>query len=73
MTPLCPALTTREEQVLLMLGDGLGLREIACTLGLSVWTVRDHRDNGKRKLAATTTTHAVAIVVRLRIARLGPS
>jgi DNA-binding CsgD family transcriptional regulator len=66
MTPLLPELTAREEQVLLLLGEGFGLREIARSLGLSVWTVRDHRDNGKRKLCATTTTHAVAIVVRTR-------
>jgi len=66
VTPLSPALTRREEQVLLLIGDGLGLREIACTLHISVWTVRDHRDNGKRKLFAVTTTHAVAIVTRLR-------
>jgi len=66
VTPLHPCLTHREEQVLLLIGDGHGLREIACQLGLSVWTIRDHRDNGKRKLRATTTTHAVAIVVRLR-------
>lgn len=66
MTPLSPFLSCREEQVLLLIGDGMGLREIACRLGISVWTVRDHRDNGKRKLDATTTTHAVAIVLRLR-------
>jgi len=66
VTPLCDDLTPREEQVLLLIGDGLGLREIACILGLSVWTVRDHRDNGKRRLGASTTTHAVAIVIQLR-------
>lgn len=49
-----------------MLGDGLGLREIARDLGLSVWTVRNDRDRARGKLLAASTTHAVAIVIRLR-------
>lgn len=64
MTPLIVALTVREEQVLLLIGDGLGLREIGTKLGVSWHTARAHRDNGRRKLGASTTTHAVAIVIR---------
>lgn len=66
MTPLLDALSPREEQVLVLIGDGLGLREIADELDISPWTVRSHRDNGRRKLGAVTTAHAAAIVARLR-------
>ncbi len=66
MTPLCGRLTAREEAVLLMLADGYGVGEIASRLGITPWTVAAHRANARRKLAARTTAHAVAIVVRLR-------
>lgn len=65
MTPLLEQLTAREETVLLMLGDGHGLREIGRRLGISHWTVKSHRDNGRRKLGAPTTT-AAAVIVRER-------
>lgn len=54
------------EEVLLLIGDGLGLGEIATQLGVSEWTVRTHRDEGRRRLQARTTTQAVAIIVRLQ-------
>jgi DNA-binding CsgD family transcriptional regulator len=66
VTPLSPALTCREERVLLMLADGHGLREIATCLGVSWRIARRDRDRARVKLEAVTTTHAVAIVVRLR-------
>ena len=52
--------------MLLLLGDGLGLGEIATRLGVSEWTVRTHRDEARRRLRARTTTQAVAIIVRQR-------
>ena len=61
-----PDLSARQEQVLLLLGDGLGLGEIATRLGVSEWTVRTHRDEARRRLHARTTTQAVAIIVRRR-------
>lgn len=70
MTPLMTQITEREEQVLLMLGDGLGLREIGRQLDISHWTVKAHRDNGRRKLGAATTT-AAAVMVRERRSRAG--
>ena len=68
MTPRQPDLSARQEQVLLLLGDGLGLGEIAERLGLSEWTVKTHRDEARRRLQARTTTQAVAIIVRQRAA-----
>ena len=59
----------RQEQVLLLLGDGLGLGEIAARLGISEWTVRTYRDEARRRLDARTTAQAVAIVVRGSVAR----
>jgi DNA-binding CsgD family transcriptional regulator len=59
-----PVLSPRQEQVLLLLGEGLGLGEIAGQLGISEWTVRTYRDEARRRLDARTTAQAVAIVVR---------
>lgn len=68
MTTRQPALSPRQEQVLLLLGDGLGLGEIAARLGISEWTARTYRDEARRRLDARTTAQAVAIVVRQRAA-----
>lgn len=43
-------LSSRELQVLRMIGDGMSTRETARSLGLSVKTVESHRQNIKRKL-----------------------
>jgi len=43
-------LSNRELQVLQLLGAGLGTREIANKLGLSVKTIEAHREHVKRKL-----------------------
>jgi len=67
MTPLLAELSPREEQVILLFGEGFGSREIADRLGISVWTVKSHRDRARRKLGASTTAHAVAIVMRVRL------
>ena len=69
MTPLLSQLTEREEQVLMLLAEGLGLREVGRRLTISHWTVRDHRDNARTKLGASTTTQAVAMVIRARTRR----
>ena len=67
MTPLLPALTDREEQVLLLLAEGHGPREIALRMGIAPSTVRGYRDTARGKLGAATTTQAVAILVRFRV------
>lgn len=66
VTPLLACLTDREEAVLLLLSEGFSQREIGTRLGVSAWTVKAHRDNARRKLRASSTTHAVAILVRAR-------
>jgi DNA-binding CsgD family transcriptional regulator len=63
-----PALSPRQEQVLLLLGDGLGLGEIAARLGISEWTVRTYRDEGRRRLGARTSAHAAVLVRERRAA-----
>ena len=68
MTTRQHALSPRQEQVLLLLGDGLGLGEIAARLGISEWTVRTYRDEGRRRLSARTTAHAAVLVRELRAA-----
>lgn len=68
VAPRCREVSARQEEVLLLIGDGFGLGEIATRLGVSEWTVRTHRDEGGRRLQARTTTEAVAIIVRQRAA-----
>jgi len=68
VTPVRPALSPRQEQVLLLLGDGLGLGEIAAQLGISEWTVRTYRDEARRRLRARTTTQAAVLVREQRLA-----
>lgn len=66
MTPTNGDLSARQEEVLLLIGEGLGLREIAARLGVSEWTVRYHRNEGRRRLNARTSTQAAVIVARRR-------
>ena len=68
MTARPPALSPRQEQVLLLLGDGLGLGEIAARLGISAWTARTYRDEGRRRLGARTTAQAAVLVREQRMA-----
>jgi DNA-binding NarL/FixJ family response regulator len=49
-------LSDRELQVLLLIGNGVGTREIARSLHLSVKTVESHRQRIKRKLNLCTGT-----------------
>ena len=66
MTPLLPEITTQEERVLLLIGDGLGMREIGALLSLSERQVRRCRDRARERLEAPTTTAAVVRVVLAR-------
>jgi DNA-binding CsgD family transcriptional regulator len=58
------SLTDRERDVLRLLGEGLGNREIAAILGLSDHTVKFHLHSVFAKLGAESRTEAVSIAVR---------
>jgi DNA-binding NarL/FixJ family response regulator len=53
------ALSDRELEVLEMLGNGLGSREIAEKLHLSIKTIESHREHMKTKLGLTRATELV--------------
>jgi NarL family two-component system response regulator YdfI len=59
------SLTPREVEVLRMLAEGLGNKEIAWQLGISEHTVKFHVGSIFTKLDATSRTEAVMIGVRL--------
>jgi DNA-binding NarL/FixJ family response regulator len=56
-------LSTRELQVLNLIGNGKATREIAEGLGLSVKTVESHRQRIKKKLNLTTSPQLVQFAV----------
>jgi len=58
------ALTVREAEVLSMIAEGLGNKEIAARLGISEHTVKFHVASIFTKLSAGSRTEAVAIGVR---------
>jgi DNA-binding NarL/FixJ family response regulator len=60
-------LTRRELEVLQLIGNGLGNREIAHRLHVSEETVKTHVQRLLRKLRATTRAHAVARGLRHRL------
>ena len=69
MTPLLDEITTQEERVLLLIGDGCGLGEIAAILSMTERQVRRRRDRARSRLNAPTTTAAVVRVVLARSSR----
>lgn len=60
-----PALTDREREILVLLADGLGNKQIAARLGISTSTVKTHLELLFEKLEATSRTEAVAAAIRL--------
>ncbi len=58
------ALSEREKQVLTMVAEGLGNREIGAQLGLAEETVKTHMRTISAKLGARDRTHAVTLAVR---------
>jgi len=60
-------LTERELEVLGLVAEGRGTREIATTLGLSLATVRNHVQHVLRKLDAHSKLEAVAVARRRRL------
>ena len=61
---LSEPLSPRESQVLRMLAEGLGNKEIAWQLGISDHTVKFHVASILGKLHASTRTEAVALGIR---------
>jgi DNA-binding NarL/FixJ family response regulator len=57
-------LSDREFEVFQLIGQGIGTREIAGRLHLSVKTVEVHRANIKEKLSLTTATELIRYAVR---------
>jgi DNA-binding CsgD family transcriptional regulator len=53
-------LTTRERQVLELIGNGRSTKDIAHTLKISAWTVASHRKRLCAKLGVHTTAELVA-------------
>jgi DNA-binding NarL/FixJ family response regulator len=64
------ALTTRETEVLTLVSEGLGNREIADRLGTASGTVKMHVQNILDKLGAVDRTHAVTMAIRRGILHL---
>lgn len=62
--PFVEKLTPREMQVLRMIADGLGNKEIAAQLGVSNHTAKFHVAQILAKLGATSRTEAVTIGIR---------
>jgi DNA-binding NarL/FixJ family response regulator len=60
-------LTAREHDVLILLCDGLRVKEIGHRLGISPKTVEYHRANISRRWAVKSTAMLVRKAIRLRI------
>jgi DNA-binding NarL/FixJ family response regulator len=59
-----PSLTQREREILSLLADGLGNKQIAAQLGISPSTVKTHLEVVFDKLDVTSRAEAVAVAVR---------
>ena len=66
-SPALDDLTPREIEVLRMLAEGLGNREMAARLGISDHTVKFHISSILDKLGAATRTEAVIMGIRMGI------
>jgi DNA-binding CsgD family transcriptional regulator len=59
-------LTAREREVLSLVGQGKGVREIAAQLGIAPDTARKHRDNAVQRVGKGSQAAAVAELVTRR-------
>ncbi len=64
-TPSTPKLSTREEEVLVLLADGLGTGEIASRLFLSESTAKTHITHIYQKLGAANRAQALVTAMRM--------
>ena len=60
-----PALTRREREILALLADGFGNKQIAARLGISTNTVKTHLELLFDKLDVSTRTEAVTAAARM--------
>lgn len=67
---LVDQLTTREREVLQALADGLGDRELAARLGISVRTARNHMTSILAKLHVRSRLQALVFAVRNDVVRI---
>lgn len=65
-----PALTPRERDILALLADGLGNKQIAARLGISTNTVKTHLELLFDKLDVSSRTEAVTAAARLGLLML---
>jgi len=63
-------LTKREKEVFSLLVNGLDTLEIACELGISEKTVRNHISNAMQKLGVKGRAQAVVELLRMNIISL---
>ena len=61
--PQMPVVTRREREVLTRVATGRQNKEIAAELGLSVWTVRKHRQNLMRKFSLRNAAAIAAFAI----------
>ena len=59
-----PSLTNREREILALLADGLGNKQIAARLGISTNTVKTHLELLFEKIGVSSRAEAVATGVR---------
>src|SRR4051812_45058313 len=59
-----PSLTNREREILALLADGLGNKQIAARLGISPNTVKTHVELLFERLGVSSRAEAVAVGVR---------
>jgi DNA-binding CsgD family transcriptional regulator len=60
-----PVLTPREREILALLADGLGNKQIAARLGIATNTVKTHLELLFDKLDVSTRTEAVTVAARM--------
>jgi ATP/maltotriose-dependent transcriptional regulator MalT len=60
-----PVLTRREREILALLADGFGNKQVAARLGISTNTVKTHLEQLFDKLDVSTRTEAVTAAARM--------
>jgi len=68
--PPIPELSTRQSEILASIVRGLSNDDIACQLGISQRTVKDHLNGLFSKLGASSRTEAVAIALRKHLLKI---